>query len=118
WSSDVCSSDLATHTLRVYDNITVKVTPKSAGNPVNVFNRTRFPEKTAEEFSHVYQNHFLNYEKSTRYTPLEEEGNMLIISYGSFMNAMEPFVAWKNQKGLKTEMLAAATIRSRAHART
>ncbi len=55
----------------------------------------------------MYTNHFLNYEENdTRYIPVPEDGEMLIISYNGFMDAMEPFVEWKNQKGLKTTMVS------------
>jgi gingipain R len=41
----------------------------------------------------------------TNYTPLNEFGDMLIISDPSHTSAMLPFIDWKNQKGIKTEMV-------------
>lgn len=100
-----------TKTLRVYTDITVKVSPKSSGIVTNAFVRSAPAERVQSEFSNIYQNQFLNYSSTTsRYTPLEDHGNMLIISHGGFMEAMEPFVNWKIQEGLKTEMVDVATV--------
>lgn len=99
-----------TQTLRVYSDITVSVSPKGSGTGINVLNTATNSGKVSAEFGHVYSNHFINYNNGTRYEPLAEEGNMLIISYGSFMNAMQPFIDWKIQKGIKTEMVDVATI--------
>lgn len=39
------------------------------------------------------------------YTPLGEYGNLLIICYGPFMNAMQPYVKWKRAEGYQTVMM-------------
>ncbi|HYV91422.1 MAG TPA: C25 family cysteine peptidase [Chitinophagales bacterium] len=101
----------ATKTLRVYSDITVKVSPKNSGSATNVFVRNKPFDKVQTEFSNIYQHQFLNYTNTTsRYTPLDDHGNMLIISYSSFMDEMQPFVDWKNQEGLRTEMVDVSTI--------
>lgn len=99
-----------TKTLRVYSEITVTVSPKNKGKVINALERNYMSDKIAREFENVYTSHFLNYGSDTRYDHLEEEGNMLIISYGSFMDEMQPFVDWKRQRGLPTEMVDIATI--------
>lgn len=70
------------------------------------------------EFDKVYSQHFLNYNnaKQTRYTPLEEDGDMLIICYDNFMTAMAPFVAWKKEKGIRTEMVSYSSVGSNSAA--
>jgi hypothetical protein len=98
-----------TRTLRVYYDITVRVT-KVSDNGINPLLRSQAPEKVDAQFMDIYSRHFLNGTGSSRYTPVEEYGNMLIISYGAFMNAMEPFVAWKKQMGYPVEILDVATI--------
>jgi hypothetical protein len=103
-------------TLRVYSEITVSVSPKASGTGINPLIVSNTSGKVSSEFNHVYSNHFLNYTGTTRYTPIEEEGNMLIISYGPFMEAMQPFVDWKIQKGMRTEMVDVATIGNTAAA--
>ena len=35
---------------------------------------------------------------------------MLVISYGSFMDTMQPLVDWKNKKGIPTEMVNVSDI--------
>jgi hypothetical protein len=101
--------------LRVYSDISVKVSRKS-NNGINVFNRIRQITKIDQEFKEIYENHFLNLEKSTLYTPLDEHGNMLIICYDSYMAAMQPFVDWKNTIGIPTEMVSVTTAGGTANA--
>ena len=101
----------ATKTLRVYSDITVNVSPKKSGVVVNGFSRKSPVEKIQSEFNNVYRNQFINYASSTsRYTPLEDHGSMLIISSADFMEAMQPFVDWKIQEGIKTEMVDVAAM--------
>jgi len=61
-------------------------------------------------FDQIYRNRFLNYENSARYTPVNEVGNLLIVSHSNFMEAMQPFVAWKKQIGIPTELVEWSTI--------
>ncbi|MFH1319824.1 MAG: C25 family cysteine peptidase [Bacteroidota bacterium] len=101
-----------TKTLRVYNEITVKVKviPK-ANESANQFNRTKPLKKIQTDFRKIYDDHFLNYQAaSLKYTPVEEQGNMLIICYGSFMSDMQPFIDWKKLKGIPVEIVDVATI--------
>jgi len=104
----------ATKVLRIYTEITVKI---SATNQIgeNVFNRTSQLEKVAREFNNVYSNHFLNYEQ-TRYTSLEEEGNMLIICHDDWTAEMQPLVDWKNTIGRPCEMVTVTEAGGTANA--
>ena len=95
-------------TLRVYTEMKIKLF-KTGDNGFNTLVKTKETEKIDYEFSKIYSGHFLNYEDA-KYTPVEEQGNMLIISYGSFMTDMQPFVDWKNTIGIPTEMVDVATI--------
>ena len=103
-----------TKVLRIYTEITLKVrTIKKEG--INQFVRTN-NNKIDNEYSNIYRSHFLNYQQ-TKYTPIDElPGNMLIISYPSFMAAMQPLVDWKILKGLPCEMVSVATIGNTATA--
>ncbi len=98
-----------TRTLRVYTDITVRLTVAS-DQGVNPLVREQEPEAIDAQFSHIYQGHFLNYGGASRYTPVEEFGNMLIISYGAFMDAMQPFILWKKQMGYPVEMVDVGSI--------
>ena len=94
-----------TKTLRVYYNITVEVR-KSGEEGVNQKNRNKQTERVDIDFEAIYSSHFINYNSFTsKYDPVEEEGSMLIISYGDYMDAMQPFVQWKKEKGIETEIV-------------
>ena len=93
-----------TKVLRVYHNITIEVSSDSK----YVINN---PTKISVPFKDVYQKHFLNFEEnSSRYTPVEEVGNMLIISYADFMDEMQPFIDWKIKTGMHVEIVDVQTI--------
>ncbi|MFQ5335181.1 MAG: C25 family cysteine peptidase, partial [Flavobacteriales bacterium] len=99
-----------TKVLRVYKELTVKIY-KADDNGLNPFYRERPFEHVQAEFNKIYSRHFLNYSASvSRYTPVEEQGNMLVISHGPFMSDMAPFVYWKKQKGINVEMVDVSTI--------
>ncbi len=98
-----------TKILRVYYEMTVEVYADGISN-YNVLNRKSQPEKTDSDFQRVYNSHFLNAESVARYTPLEEEGTMLIISYGLFIPELQAFKQWKNTIGRQVEIVDVSTI--------
>lgn len=104
-----------TKTLRVYYEMTVEVYADGISS-FNVLDRQSQPEKTDSEFQNVYARHFLNATSSSRYTPLEEQGNMLIISYGQFMPEMQAFIDWKTTIGMPVEIVDVASIGATASA--
>lgn len=99
-------------TLRVYAEVTVEVYPAGPGG-ANLILRGSAPTSVVREFGEIYANHFLNFGMD-RYTPVSDQGNMLVITYDSFADEMAPFVAWKNMKGIPTEMVNLSTIGSTA----
>ncbi|MEZ5198258.1 MAG: C25 family peptidase propeptide domain-containing protein [Bacteroidales bacterium] len=101
-------------TLRVYHEMTIRIFEENK-NGINPLVRTQKLEKIDEQFSKIYSGHFLNYNNAD-YTPVEEQGSMLIISYGSFMTDMQPFVEWKNTIGIPTEMVNVSTVGSTSSA--
>ncbi|MCF8297736.1 MAG: T9SS type A sorting domain-containing protein [Saprospiraceae bacterium] len=104
-----------TKTLRVYYDITVKISKKS-NNGKNQFVRNNQPKKLITEYSSIYQYQFKNYSNSSKYTAVSEVGNMLIISDTNYMATMQPLVDWKNQSGRKTEIVNVASIGTTASA--
>jgi hypothetical protein len=98
--------------LRVYTKLVIEV--KTAGNDgENPLTLRREDGKIVRAYEGIYDRNFINYTEyrgASRYTPLEEDGNMLIISYGSFMNDMQAFVDWKNISGISTEMVNVSSI--------
>ena len=95
--------------LRVFENIKVKIYPNGLDN-INVIDRDFLPEKVESNYKFIYENHFINFGMSNRYTPVSEQGNMLVIVYDGFWDTMIPFVDWKNMKGVPTEMVKVSEI--------
>jgi hypothetical protein len=94
--------------LRVYTHIRISV-EKDGDSQINVLNK-RPANGEIREFQNMYKEHFLNYSLNNRYETLGEQGSMLIISYGAFMDQMQPFVDWKNYKGIPTSMINVSEI--------
>ncbi len=90
-------------TLRIYTDITVEITKVAPGGE-NVLVRTQPLEKVDRDFHKYYKRHFLNTD-NLDYTHLFEIGDMLVICYDDFMDDMQPFVDWKNQKGIPTTLV-------------
>ena len=97
-------------TLRVYHTMEVEIF-KINDNGVNPLLRDREITSVSSEYSWLYERHFLNPPSMlSDYTPVNEHGNMLIISYANFMTAMQPLIDWRIQTGTPVEMVDVATI--------
>jgi hypothetical protein len=100
-----------TKVLRIYTKVAVKISEvPGKKSSENVFIRHRSLNRIDKEFSHIYANHFINFTNLYKYTQVDEDGGILIICHGSFMNEMQPFVDWKIQKGIPTEIFNVSTI--------
>ena len=65
------------------------------------------------DFKSIYQRHFINYEAaSTKYTPIDEDGDLLIICYDNFISSMTDFVNWKKTRGINTTIVGTTTAGS------
>ena len=91
--------------LRVYNKIEVEI--YSLGiSQTNVLEDEKPFDKTSKEYANIYENHFLNFSiNDSRFDYLVDHGNMLVISYGSFIETVQPLVDWKNRKGIPTEIV-------------
>jgi len=99
-----------TEILRVYTQLTVEI--KTSGiDDVNVKNRKM--DGYNKYFKELYSGHFINFENS-RYETVYEKGSIIVISYGGFMDAMRPYVDWKNQKGIRCDLYDVAEMGSNA----
>ncbi|MCK4660441.1 MAG: hypothetical protein KAV82_13040 [Phycisphaerae bacterium] len=99
-----------TETLRVYTNVTVEVVETQAGG-VNVKSRPFRPDDVSLAYHKIYKNHFLNYRAESRYTPLGETGDMLIICHDAWLPNIQPLVDHKNNSmGISTTVVGVATI--------
>ena len=104
-----------TKTLRVYHEIVLKIS-EDAGVGENIFVRSKELTAVEPEFNEIYSQLFSNYNSTLRYTPVSESGDMLIIAYGSYMNAMQPLIDWKTRKGIKVTMVSVTTAGGTASA--
>ncbi len=93
--------------IRVYDTVVVEVIKTGPGQ-INVFDRQGDAYTISADFAQLYQDRFLN-PPEERYQMVQELGEMLIIAEDSFISAMMPLVEWKNQAGVKTEIVAKST---------
>ncbi|HHE37817.1 MAG TPA: hypothetical protein ENL20_04510, partial [Candidatus Cloacimonetes bacterium] len=100
-----------TEILRVYHHLVLEMNNIGSGL---VNTKIRQHNDINGYFENIYHNHFLNYERN-RYESVDEHGRMIVICYGSFMNAMEPYVQWKNQKGIRTDIYNVSQIGSNAN---
>lgn len=83
--------------LKCYRSLTLRI-------DFNAPFRVQQARKNCAEFNEVYQNFFLNYERS-RYTTITESGEILIITPAQFVDAMQPYVNWKIKNGYPTTMV-------------
>ena len=94
--------------LRVYTSIEISI-QQNGQSQINPLTRRPY-NGGSREFENMYKDHFINYNTDQRYDVLSEQGPMLVISYGDFMDEMQTFVDWKNYKGIPTEMVDVADV--------
>ena len=103
-------------TLRVYYEMTIVLYKEGQGGANVKENRRSNVVKIDPDFKNIYQRHFINFQQTlTKYTPVEEEGDMLIICHDPFMDAMTDFVNWKHTRGIKTTMVPMSSVGSVAN---
>lgn len=99
-----------TKTLRLYQELTVVVSYNKTDEGVNEKSFT-WNDAVSKQ---MRSNMFLN-KKDLRYTVKDEEGEMLIITHPDFENEIIPFANWKNQKGIKTNVVTTSTAGTTAN---
>jgi uncharacterized repeat protein (TIGR01451 family) len=100
-----------TETLRVYTHLILKVSNIDIDTENVKYSHTG---KLNRFFSEIYESHFINY-NLMRYDTVEEHGRIAVICYDNFVEAMMPYVNWKNQKGIQTDIYELSTIGSSAY---
>ncbi|HLN52257.1 MAG TPA: C25 family cysteine peptidase [Lentimicrobium sp.] len=100
-----------THTLRVYHHISVSV---EYSDEQGINELTRYTSSANLPMEHLTDSHFINQQPSSpsgRYSMVNEEnGRMLVIAHPDFIGTMEPFIMWKNQKGIQCEIVDVTSI--------
>jgi uncharacterized repeat protein (TIGR02543 family) len=102
-----------TKTLRVYYNMTIEMYKVDNNGENAMAPRRSNTIKMDPDFKSMYQRHFINYQAAmNRYTPVDEEGDLLIICYDNFISSMTDFVNWKKTRGVNTTIVGTSTAGS------
>ena len=100
-----------TKTLRVYTQLTLSMRKTGENGSNAKLCRKAGPTKVAPEADAMYAHRFINYrERAAKYNFITDEGEMLVICPPAYLNAMQPFVDWKNESGRPTTMVNLASI--------
>ena len=97
--------------LKVYQYMIIKISYEPSTTSFNA-------KKNNVVYDQIYSRHFLNYDKinSSKYNPLTEEGEMLIIAPANFVTALEPLRQWKIKSGIQTTIVPTSTAGTTAAA--
>ena len=98
-----------TRTLRVWTKVTVEVVPTGPG-AINVLARPGPDRELSLAFHTIYKRHFINYESQSRYDPLDETGDMLIIAHDPWISNVQPLADHKTARGIDTTVVGVSTI--------
>ena len=97
----------STGTLRVYTAYKVRVYG-DGNDTLNTMTQSR--DSISRDFAPLYENHFVNWQNQ-RYTPVSDSfGKLLVICHTNYMSTILPYVNWKIQKGIPTELVQWSTI--------
>lgn len=102
-----------TKILRVYTQLILSIqkTGETGDNPK--LSRKSYPLRISPETDALYQHRFVNYhDRTAKYTFIPDEGEMLVICPDQYMDAMQPFVSWKNESGRPTTIVSLSDIGS------
>lgn len=96
-----------TKTLRVFTRLVIAM-DKVSDNGENQKTMRRSNDIAVDkEIANEYGRRFINFKALTsKYTFIEDVGEMLVICPAQYMEAMQPFVEWKNQSGRPTTMVS------------
>jgi gingipain R len=103
-----------TKTLRVYSNLVIETSVNRSIDGANcIYNSNNVT--TTSSFNEIFKSIYINYPasdnaKQSRALASNANGRMLIICYDAFAAAMKPFVDWKIQKGIETELVNISTV--------
>lgn len=94
--------------LRIYTTLTATV-DFIGGRGENEI-REPVPDLASLAFEDIYAQHFVNYDSGSRYAPLNEQGDLLIICHDAWLPNIAPLVAHKNAIGINTVAVGVSTI--------
>jgi len=106
-SANMLQYNPVTRVLRVYDELVLRI--DSHGTPAaHPLERANAPDRRDVSFEELYAGQFLNY--SHNLVPITQSGGLLVISAAAFLSEMQPYVDWKNSRGIPTTLVDVATI--------
>lgn len=85
-----------TQTLRVHRELRLRIAPDRSTEPTNPIGRARTP--VSRTMDRIYRTVFVNYQPSNQ-TLIDEDGEMLVIYTPKFATEIQPYIAWKREKG-------------------
>ncbi len=92
--------------IKVFTSLTVEV--KEVGPATrNVLDASI--RRPSRPFQQLCRTHFINF-PNTRYTPLDEDGDLLIIVYDSWNSNVQALKTWKDSIGISTTVVNVSTI--------
>jgi len=97
--------------IEICTQMTVRIAPVGQGR-LNVLPAAA-QEKPCRAFEQLFETHFLNY-AGGRYTPLDEDGELLIITYDAWNANVQPLKTWKDSAGITTTIVNVSTIGNNA----
>ncbi len=95
-----------TGNLRVYTDIRIRLV-NTGLDTINIL--TNANNRYSSDFGTIYDKQFMNF-NPTKYTPVDEIGKLLVICPTSYLEAIQPYVDWKRQKGITTDLVELSTI--------
>ena len=99
-----------TKTLRVYHNMTIEMR-KVSNNGENQKASRKAAQKVSPEMMEAYSHRFINFKDGAKdYNFITDRGEMLVICPDVYMEAMQPFVDWKNQSGRPTTIVSLSEV--------
>ena len=94
-------------TLRIHKSFKMRIYA-DGHSQINTLDASR--NSYTKDFEQIYASHFINWQP-LRYTPVEDSfGKLLVICHSSFMTSIQPYINWKKQKGIQTELVEFSTI--------
>jgi gingipain R len=100
-----------TKILRVYTHLKIKITYQKNPNAT-----VKEKIKPIDEFEDLYKNRFINYATTTTtankvlFTPITDQGALLILSPQEYISTLAPFIKWKEMKGIKVQLVNIDTL--------
>ncbi|MBN1632752.1 MAG: T9SS type A sorting domain-containing protein [Ignavibacteria bacterium] len=97
--------------LKIYKKLTIEIYVDAGKTAVNPFYRLRALNKVSGEYAPFYREMFMNYGMGvTRFDSIPEPGKMLVVCPTAYMTTIQPFISWKQARGMDVTVAEYPTI--------